>query len=232
METIDWQAYHDKSMDVASREQLESRMSHDAELRAEYEGFKRLVQSIASTRDAIDVPHAALQKSLDKIVKRRKRRWWPLAIATGLAFASYATFVATRKVEPQILTYDNVTVLCCETPKLQATFVNTRTKLHVGVLTPPVGSKSHKVYVGPDWARYEFQKGNGVYTLQVRYDDGHLDNLPCDNSHGTIYRFVGDGIGWKHGGLIFIIQGLPRDELWSPAKELSNQTDSWRNSAH
>jgi hypothetical protein len=221
--SIDWQAYQDGTLSADQSAALSERLSSDADLRAEYEGYKAFVEAVrdAGLNEEVDQSAAeVLLKRAAKQAKPKRRRFGlqALAVAASLAIGFFAY---------QALTYDPMALATTPTqeiaefsqPESAAEWVRSKTGYEVPPISLSPDAKLVSARFGDNWACYDYESEGGKYYLYMSDRADHFAGHPLQ---GDFYE--GKGLGWYGGQMTWYLRGGGETERRLFASRAMSQT--------
>jgi len=220
---IDWQAYQDATLPAEEIEALAARLASDADLAAEYEGYKAFIEAVrdAGIDEEIDQSSAEfLLERAAKQVKRRRPRF-------GLQALAIAAALVVGVITYKFVTYDPLALATTPTreivtisrPEAAADWVRSKT----GYAVPPISlspdAKIVSARFGDNWACYDYESDGGKYYLYMSDRADHFAGHPLQ---GDFYE--GKGLGWYGGKMTWYLRGGSESERRLFASRAASQT--------
>lgn len=209
MNRPDWKTYMDGSMPQAERERLYQAMEQDPALRRDYEGYQAFINTLRERALAEPLPTIKFLLPRPPLI-RRSVAWAGIA---SLALAGTVLVLRSEDASAPVATgpafpsSPEIDRIASDDASEVAHWIVRRTSINAPRITLTGMAKLEAASFGKDWGGYEYTCAEGRFRVRFAERDGFE---PCKTTTiaGVPY-YQADGLGWRQGGLSFLLSGEP-----------------------
>jgi hypothetical protein len=206
----DWGAYLDGCMGEGERSELERRLSECDKTRKDFEGFKEFRAALREAALNQGVPSRRLEDALVRATTEPRRSWLRAALLP--AFGAAILLVAywgwsTAIYDPMRLnTTPIVATLRTSSPAEAARWAGQALGFEPPALS--LGGKANLVSAqrGQSWGCFDYVMNGQRFYLYFCCDDAPFEGAKTESWRGENV-YLGKGVGWKRGGMVFYLKG-------------------------